>query len=98
MSTAVAASDAPSRRTHNGLIEPDRIYGFDLCADLADISLPTFRRQVKKGTGPQVTQVSDRRFGVRGRHLSAWLDSKALADEAGAAGQAQRCGQAPERA
>jgi hypothetical protein len=76
--TSTAASNAPPRRTHNGLIEPDRVYGFDVCADLADISLPTFRRQLKSGTGPQVTKVSDRRLGVRGRHLSAWLDSKAV--------------------
>jgi hypothetical protein len=77
-SDVVAAPNAPSRRTHTGVIQSDRVYAFDLCADLAGISLPTFRRQVRDGTGPQITQISARRLGVRGRHLAAWLDAKAL--------------------
>jgi hypothetical protein len=67
-----------SNDAHNGAIEDDRIYSFAFCADKADVSLATFRRLVSAGTGPKVTDVSDRRRGVRGKNYRAWLDSRTV--------------------
>jgi hypothetical protein len=46
-------------------------------ADLLGISLPTFKRILASGDGPVVTQLSERRIGIRDSHRTAWLDSRA---------------------
>jgi hypothetical protein len=38
--------------------------------------LATLRRLIRAGIGPQMTMLSPRRVGIRGRHGSAWLDSR----------------------
>jgi len=57
----------------------DKVYDLPTFAVFAGISLATLRRLIRAGDGPQITGVSQRRVGVRGRHGSAWLDSRAKA-------------------
>jgi hypothetical protein len=60
-----------------GTLAPDRVYSFREFATLANISIETLRRLIRTGNGPTVTWMSKRRGGIRGRHASTWLDSKA---------------------
>jgi hypothetical protein len=62
-----------------GALDADRIYGFDEFAELIGISVATLRRLIRSGCGPRVTWMSARRGGIRGRHASEWLDSRASA-------------------
>jgi hypothetical protein len=61
-----------------GALAADQVYSFDEFAKLAGISTQTLRRMIQSGTGPVVTWMSARRGGVRGRHGTAWLDSRAV--------------------
>ena len=36
-------------------------------------------RLLRKGNGPKVTQLSNRRVGIRADHLKEWLDSRVRA-------------------
>jgi len=60
-----------------GGLHPDRVYPLAYFADLAGVSLATLRRLIRAGDGPQVTRLSERRVGIRGRHGTTWLDSRA---------------------
>ncbi len=62
-----------------GALLADKVYDLPTFAVFAGISLATLRRLIRAGDGPQITGVSQRRVGVRGRHGSAWLDSRAKA-------------------
>jgi predicted DNA-binding transcriptional regulator AlpA len=62
--------------TGGGGLNPDAVYSLKFIARLSGISLPTLRRQIDKGDGPQVTALSARRVGIRGKHASAWLDNR----------------------
>jgi hypothetical protein len=48
------------------------------CAQAANISVWTLRRRIADGTGPIMTKMSERRFGVTLRHHREWLDRQAL--------------------
>ena len=60
-----------------GALLADRVYSLSDFADFAGVSLATLRRLIQTGEGPTITTLSARRVGVRGRHGSAWLDSRA---------------------
>jgi hypothetical protein len=60
-----------------GALAADRVYSLSDFATVAGLSLATLRRLIKSGDGPPITHLSERRCGVRGRHGSAWLDSRA---------------------
>jgi predicted DNA-binding transcriptional regulator AlpA len=45
-------------------------------ANAASISLSTLRREIERGTGPQITQISCRRIGVRVSDLRKWLEER----------------------
>jgi predicted DNA-binding transcriptional regulator AlpA len=61
----------------SGALAADRVYSLAYFADVVGISLPTLRRLINRGVGPQLTKLSERRIGVRGRHGTAWLDGRA---------------------
>jgi predicted DNA-binding transcriptional regulator AlpA len=63
----------------SGGLNPDRVYSLAFIADLAGISLATLRRLIRAGDGPQLTRISERRVGIRGRHGTAWLDARVAA-------------------
>jgi len=65
-----------------GALAADQIYSFDEFSKMAGISTMTLRRLIRAGEGPIVTKLSARRGGIRGRHGSAWLDSRAATPEA----------------
>jgi hypothetical protein len=48
---------------------------------LAGVSMSTVRRMILRGDGPVITQLSERRRGVRVRHARAWLDVRASSTE-----------------
>lgn len=48
----------------------------DFCRQV-NVSPPTMRRLIRKGEGPTITKLSDRRIGVRRRHGREWLDARA---------------------
>jgi predicted DNA-binding transcriptional regulator AlpA len=54
----------------------DRIFPLSEIADASNLSIATLRRRIADGTGPKVTQTSERRIGVRGRHYREWLDTQ----------------------
>jgi len=62
-----------------GALMADKVYDLATFAVFAGVSLATLRRLIRAGDGPQITEWSQRRGGVRGRHGSAWLDSRAKA-------------------
>jgi predicted DNA-binding transcriptional regulator AlpA len=62
-----------------GALVADRVYSFQHFAAFVGVSVPTLRRLIAKGDGPPITHLSERRVGIRGRHGSAWLDSRARA-------------------
>jgi hypothetical protein len=45
-------------------------------AQAAGVSINTLRRELKRGTGPEVTLLSPRRMGVRVDSFHRWLDSR----------------------
>jgi hypothetical protein len=49
---------------------------FPVVADDCGLSLATFKREIKAGRGPKITQLSARRFGVQRRHRREWLDAR----------------------
>lgn len=51
-------------------------------AALCGMSYSTFRREIERGNGPKITQLSTRRFGVRESHRLAWLDSRVVSQAA----------------
>ncbi len=63
-------------------IQPNRVRTFPETAEIAGISLATFRRILKAGKGPRVTAVSEKRRGVTDRDREAWLEECAQTDSA----------------
>lgn len=55
----------------------DRVRTVRETADLLGISLPTLKRILAAGDGPVVTQLSERRLGIRDSHRMVWLDARA---------------------
>jgi predicted DNA-binding transcriptional regulator AlpA len=55
----------------------DRVHSLSEFAAIVGISLPTLRRLIASGTGPQITQLSARRVGVRDSHGQEWLEARA---------------------
>ena len=45
-------------------------------ANAAGVSLSTLRREIARGTGPEVVALSTRRKGVRSDHYRDWLDAR----------------------
>jgi predicted DNA-binding transcriptional regulator AlpA len=48
-------------------------------AEAAGISLSTLRREIARGTGPEVVSLSPRRKGVRSESYRRWLDGRTIA-------------------
>jgi hypothetical protein len=46
-------------------------------AAILGISLKVLKRMIAAGDGPTVTQLSERRIGIRDSHREAWLDARA---------------------
>jgi predicted DNA-binding transcriptional regulator AlpA len=55
----------------------DRVHSLGEFAAIVGISLPTLRRLISAGEGPQITQLSARRVGVRDSHGQQWLEERA---------------------
>jgi hypothetical protein len=56
----------------------DRVIKIPVAAAIAGRGYDEFRRLLKRGEGPVLTQMSEARYGVRIRHLRAWLDGRAV--------------------
>ena len=59
-------------------LNTDQVFSGPEAAGILGLSYSTLKRRVAEGTGPTRTQLSDRRFGFRGRHLRDWLDQCAV--------------------
>lgn len=57
---------------------PDCFLTLKRTAEVLGVSLKTLRRMIKAGSGPQVTQLSVRRLGIRQSHLTEWSAGKLL--------------------
>ncbi len=55
---------------------PYRVMSFRQWCELVGISDDTGRRIIASGNGPRITQLSERRIGVREDHHVAWLDGR----------------------
>jgi predicted DNA-binding transcriptional regulator AlpA len=55
----------------------NRVRSYPETAEIAGISLATFRRLLKAGKGPRVTALSEKRRGVSDRDREAWLEARA---------------------
>jgi predicted DNA-binding transcriptional regulator AlpA len=65
----------------------NRVRSYPETAEIAGISLATFRRLLKAGKGPRVTALSEKRRGVSDRDREAWLEERAGAVAALAASE-----------
>jgi len=54
----------------------DRVLTFAEVAEAAGISLSTLRREIARGTGPDVVLLSPRRKGIRVGSYRRWLDQR----------------------
>jgi hypothetical protein len=54
----------------------DRVLTLRQIAAAASLHPRTLRRLIAKGNGPTITRVSDRKRGVRVRHLREWLEHR----------------------
>jgi hypothetical protein len=59
-------------------LNTDQVFSGPEAAGILGLSYSTLKRRVAEGTGPTRTQLSDRRFGFRGRHLRDYLDRCAI--------------------
>jgi hypothetical protein len=57
-------------------LDPDRVIPFLAWCKRIGVSAATARRLVRRGQGPRITKLSDRRVGVRERDHVAWLDAR----------------------
>ena len=56
-----------------------RVMTFAEVAEDAGVSLSTLRREIARGTGPEVVVLSPRRRGIRSDSYRRWLDSRTSA-------------------
>jgi hypothetical protein len=56
--------------------QPVRVFSFAKWCEAAGFSTRTGHRLIAAGKGPQITQLSERRIGVRLDHHEQWLDSR----------------------
>jgi predicted DNA-binding transcriptional regulator AlpA len=63
------------RERHATDLADDRVLTLSEFAAVVGFSVVTLRRRIAAGDGPIVTQLSERRIGIRVRHGRAWLDS-----------------------
>ena len=61
-------------------VSPARVRSLRETAEIAGISLSTFRRVIADGNGPTITWISPRRRGVRDDHREEWLQRCAKHD------------------
>jgi hypothetical protein len=74
-----ARERARQKQAHETLqmLADDRVMTFSEWCEVIQVSPATGRRILTSGNGPVITRLSARRFGIRGRHHRAWLDSRA---------------------
>jgi predicted DNA-binding transcriptional regulator AlpA len=53
-----------------------RVMSFRDWCDLNNFSIPTGRRLIASGKGPKITQLGERRIGIREDHNAEWQDSR----------------------
>ena len=58
-----------------------RVSSFQEVADQNDLSIATLRREIERGKGPKVTQLSLRRKSIRGDHEAEWLNSGLISEK-----------------
>ena len=56
--------------------EADFVISINEFSKLAGVSIATARRLIAAQDGPIVTRLSQRRLGVRMRHVREWLDAR----------------------
>ncbi len=57
----------------------NKVMTFAEVAEAAGVSLSTLRREIARGTGPEVVSLSPRRKGVRSDRYRRWLDARTAA-------------------
>ena len=57
----------------------NKVMTFAEVAHAAGISLSTLRREIARGSGPEVISLSPRRKGVRSTDYNRWLDARTSA-------------------
>jgi hypothetical protein len=70
MSTTTRRNDASSLR------QPRRVLTFAQWCLQNGFSTRTGRRLIEAGKGPKITQLSERRIGVREDHAAEWQESR----------------------
>jgi hypothetical protein len=66
------SSERPARTAP----QPLRVLSFKQFCELGGFSPRTGRRLIGSGDGPKITQLSERRIGVREDHFREWLDKR----------------------
>lgn len=61
---------------------PHRILTLRQWAELNSLGVRTAKRIIAAGDGPKITQLSDRRIGIREDHNREWQDSRVRRDRA----------------
>jgi predicted DNA-binding transcriptional regulator AlpA len=60
----------------NQIEVPPKVMTLTEVAQSAGVSLSTLRREITRGSGPEVVSLSPRRKGVRCDHYRRWLDER----------------------
>jgi predicted DNA-binding transcriptional regulator AlpA len=65
-----------SVRDRAAVQQPKRVFKFKEWCELNGFSQDTGFRLLRAGKGPKVTQLSDRRIGIREDHNAEWQDAR----------------------
>jgi predicted DNA-binding transcriptional regulator AlpA len=65
-----------SARDRAAVQRPHRVFNFKEWCQLNGFSRNTGRRLLESGSGPKITQLSDRRIGIREDHNAEWQDAR----------------------
>jgi predicted DNA-binding transcriptional regulator AlpA len=71
-----------SARDRAAVQRPQRVFKFKEWCELNGFSQDTGFRLLRSGRGPKITQLSDRRIGIREDHNSEWQDARVRGESA----------------
>jgi predicted DNA-binding transcriptional regulator AlpA len=68
------------------IVDNDRLLSRRQLAELTGLSVDTLGRMARRGNGPPVTRISERRVGYRLLDLRLWLDAQRCKHASGEVG------------
>lgn len=69
-------AEHPPRSERDRAIDDLRLLTLPEAAEVCGVHADTLRRRIRDGSGPRVTQISDRRIGITVGNLRRWQQSR----------------------